>query len=59
MAGGERPSSLALRRLTFRGNRFILTNYAFAKRPRTLWWIDAGHAVVACTAIGAVLGLAG
>jgi hypothetical protein len=38
---------------------FILTNYAFAKRPLALWWIDAGHAVVACTAIGAVLGLAG
>jgi hypothetical protein len=38
---------------------FILTNYAFARRPRALWWIDAGHAVVACTAIGAVLGIAG
>jgi Protein of unknown function (DUF1761) len=38
---------------------FILTNYAFAGRPRPLWWIDAGHAVVACTAIGAVLGIAG
>ncbi len=38
---------------------FILTNYAFAKRPPALWWIDAGHAVVACTAIGAVLGLLG
>lgn len=38
---------------------FILTNYAFAMRPRALWWIDAGHAVLACTAIGAVLGLAG
>ena len=38
---------------------FILTNYAFARQPRTLWWIDAGHAVLACTAIGAVLGVAG
>jgi hypothetical protein len=38
---------------------FILTNYAFARRPHALWWIDAGHAVIACTAIGAVLGLAG
>lgn len=37
---------------------FILTNYAFARRPRPLWWIDAGHAVLACTVIGAVLGLA-
>ena len=36
---------------------WILTNYAFAGRPRTLWWIDAGHAVLACTAIGTVLGL--
>jgi Protein of unknown function (DUF1761) len=38
---------------------FVLTNYAFAKRPSALWWIDAGHAVLACTAIGAVLGIAG
>ena len=37
---------------------FILTNYAFARQPRALWWIDVGHAVLACTAIGAVLGLA-
>lgn len=36
---------------------WILTNYAFADRPKTLWWIDAGHAVLACTAIGIVLGL--
>ncbi|MEM9097229.1 MAG: DUF1761 domain-containing protein [Pseudomonadota bacterium] len=36
---------------------WILTNYAFAARPRTLWWIDAGHVVLAATAIGAVLGL--
>jgi dipeptide/tripeptide permease len=36
---------------------WILTNYAFAGRPRPLWWIDAGHAVLATTAIGAVLGL--
>ncbi|MEM1298880.1 MAG: DUF1761 domain-containing protein [Pseudomonadota bacterium] len=38
---------------------WILTNYAFAGRPRTLWWIDTGHAVLACTAIGLVLGLMG
>lgn len=38
---------------------FILTNYAFARAPRPLWWIDAGHAVLACTATGAVLGIAG
>ena len=36
---------------------WILTNYAFADRPRTLWWIDSCHAVLACGAIGAVLGL--
>ena len=36
---------------------WILTNYAFAARPRALWWIDAGHAALACTAIGTVLGL--
>ncbi len=38
---------------------WILTNYAFAGRPKPLWWIDAGHAILACTAIGAVLGLFG
>ena len=36
---------------------WILTNYAFAGRPKTLWWIDAGHVIVAATAIGTVLGL--
>lgn len=35
---------------------WIVTNYAFADRPKPLWWIDAGHAALACTAIGAVLG---
>lgn len=38
---------------------WILTNYAFADRPKPLWWIDAGHAILACTAIGTVLGLFG
>lgn len=38
---------------------WILTNYAFADRPRDLWWIDAGHAALACGAIGAVLGAFG
>jgi hypothetical protein len=38
---------------------FILTNYAFAGQPPALWWIDAGHAILACTTIGAVLGAAG
>ncbi|MEM7507701.1 MAG: DUF1761 domain-containing protein [Pseudomonadota bacterium] len=36
---------------------WILTNYAFAGRPRSLWWIDAGHVILAATAIGAVLGV--
>ncbi len=36
---------------------WILTNYAFARRPVALWWIDAGHVVLACSAIGLVLGL--
>lgn len=36
---------------------WILTNYAFARRPVALWWIDAGHVVLACTAIGLVLGI--
>jgi len=36
---------------------WILTNYAFAGRPKALWWIDGGHVVLACTAIGTVLGL--
>lgn len=35
---------------------WILTNYAFADRPKPLWWIDAGHAAMACMVIGAVLG---
>ncbi len=38
---------------------FVLTNYAFADRPRALWWIDAGHVALACAVIGAVLGAAG
>lgn len=36
---------------------WIVTNYAFANRPRPLWWIDAGHVILVATAIGAVLGL--
>jgi hypothetical protein len=36
---------------------WILTNYAFAGRPGVLWWIDAGHVVLACSAIGLVLGV--
>lgn len=36
---------------------WIMTNYAFAGRPRALWWIDSGHVVLACSAIGLVLGV--
>ncbi len=36
---------------------WIVTNYAFARRPVALWWIDAGHVVLASSAIGLVLGL--
>ena len=36
---------------------WIVTNYAFAGRTKALWWIDAGHVVLACSAIGLVLGL--
>jgi hypothetical protein len=36
---------------------WILSNYAFAGRPRALWWIDSGHVVLACAAIGLVLGV--
>ena len=35
---------------------WILTNYAFAARPGTLWWIDAGHAAAATAVIGTILG---
>ena len=35
---------------------WIITNYAFADRPRALWWIDAGHAALAVSAAGLVLG---
>jgi hypothetical protein len=36
---------------------WIMTNYAFAARPKALWWIDSGHVILACSAIGLVLGL--
>jgi hypothetical protein len=36
---------------------WIMTNYAFAGRPKALWWIDSGHVILACSAIGLVLGL--
>jgi hypothetical protein len=36
---------------------WMVTNHAFAGRPKALWWIDSGHVVLACSAIGLVLGL--
>lgn len=38
---------------------WVATNYAFAARPRPLWWIDGGHVILVATVIGAVLGLFG
>ena len=35
---------------------WIVTAHAFSARPRTLWWLDAGHVVLAATVIGTVLG---
>lgn len=35
---------------------WIVLNYAFAGRPRSLWWIDALHVVGAQGLIGLVLG---
>lgn len=36
---------------------WIVLNYAFAGRPRDLWWIDGLHVVLAQGLIGLVLGL--
>lgn len=36
---------------------WIVLNYAFAGRPRSLWWIDGLHVVGAQGLIGLVLGL--
>ncbi len=36
---------------------WIVTNYAYAGRPRALTLIDGGYVVGGCTLIGAVLGL--
>lgn len=35
---------------------WILTNYAFADRPKQLWLIDGGYAIAASTVIGGILG---
>ena len=36
---------------------WIITNYSYASRPRTLMAIDGGYATVGCTIIGAILTL--
>ncbi len=36
---------------------WIILHYAFAGRPRSLWWIDGGHTVAAFTVMGVVLGI--
>lgn len=36
---------------------WIVTNYAYADRPKALTYIDGGYAVIGCTIIGAVLSL--
>lgn len=35
---------------------WIIVHYAFAGRPKELWWIDGGHAGIALTVTGGVLG---
>ncbi|MBL4806411.1 MAG: DUF1761 domain-containing protein [Rhodobacteraceae bacterium] len=36
---------------------WIVTNYAYGMRPKTLTLIDGGYATIGCTIIGLVLGL--
>ncbi|MCB2093334.1 MAG: DUF1761 domain-containing protein [Rhodobacteraceae bacterium] len=36
---------------------WIMTNYAYADRPKDLFWIDGGFAVIGCTIMGTVLAL--
>lgn len=35
---------------------WIVLHYAFAGRPRELWWIDGGHTALSFAAAGLVLG---
>ncbi len=41
----------------FIASPWIVTNYAFADRPRALILIDAGYATIGCTIIGVILTL--
>lgn len=36
---------------------WLITNYAFARRPKDLWWIDGGYAAGGCAVVGLILGL--
>ena len=36
---------------------WVILHYAFAGRPKSLWWIDGGHTVAAFAVMGLVLGL--
>ena len=38
---------------------WIINNYSFAGQPKSLWWIDGGYAVLACSVIGGILGVFG
>ena len=35
---------------------WVVLHYAFAGRPKSLWWIDGGHTVAAFAVMGLVLG---
>lgn len=35
---------------------WVILHYAFAGRPRSLWWIDGGHTVASFAVIGLILG---
>lgn len=36
---------------------WVILHYAFAGRPRSLWWIDGGHTVAAFAVMGLILGI--
>lgn len=36
---------------------WIVTNYAYAMRPKTLTLIDGGYAIIGCTIVGTILAL--
>ena len=36
---------------------WVILHYAFAGRPKSLWWIDGGHTIAAFAVMGLILGL--